>query len=65
MGLKCQERHPQIEGSSSIDEGSPRIGVCCLCQDTLSFVFIGRVLPHGSFIEGLVGDFRKEIDDTY
>ena len=40
-------------------EGSPRIGVCCLCQDTLSIIFIGRVL-HGSFIEGLVGDFRKD-----
>ena len=41
-------------------EGSPRIGVCSLCQDTLSIIFIGRVLPHGSFIEGLVGDFRKD-----
>ena len=41
-------------------EGSPRIGVCCLCQDTLSFFYTGRVLPHGSFIEGLEGDFRKD-----
>ena len=42
-------------------EGSPRIGVCCLCQDTLSFVFIGRVLPTAEVFKGAYSGFSKGV----
>lgn len=32
-----------------------------MCQDTLMCVVSGWVLPQGAFLEGLVGDSRKEI----
>ena len=34
--------------------------VFSVCQDTLLFGFIGRVLPQGLIIKGLVGDFGKD-----